>query len=348
MRRSEWQWISAIVGCVLAVIIAYPALAEHASPHDRPVVDPAIAKYSPPNQVSGGLRIVGSDTMQPLLNRLAAEFRRRHPEASLAVEGGGSAKALPEFLGSPKQVKKSGEANGQTLLVASSRRLTGSEVKQFVSGHGYEPTEVPIAVDAVAIYVQKDNPLSRLSLDQVDAMFSTTRNRGYPREISVWGQLRLANAWEDAPIKLYGRDQKSGTRAFVKEHVLRNGEFRQTVQEEPGAASVILALSRDPWGIAYSGIGLQTSIVRPVALSEHDETAAILPTADTIADGSYPLTRFLYLYVKKAPNQPLLPVVKEFLAFANSRDGQETAIKAGLYPVPLRNLEENRTVLARQ
>jgi phosphate transport system substrate-binding protein len=287
--------------------------------------------------------------MQPLLSRLASEFRRRHPEATITIEGGGSAKALPEFLGTEaKKGKKKDEKGSQPLLVASSRKLTASEVKQFRSEHGYEPTEVPIAVDAVAIYVHRDNPLQRLSLDHVDAIFSTTRNRRYPEAINHWGQLGLRNGWEETSIRLYGRDQKSGTRAFVKEHVLQNGEFRPTVREEPGAASVILALSQDPAGIAYSGIGLQTSTVRVVALADHNELEAVLPTSETIGEGSYPLTRFLYLYVKKPSNQQFLPVVKEFLSFASSRDGQETVIKTGFYPVPLRNLEQNMTVLARQ
>jgi len=348
MIRRQRYVVSTFVAVLMTFIIARPGLAEHASPHARPVVDPSIAKYSPTHQVSGGLRIVGSDTMQPLLNRLAAEVRRRHPDANIAVEGGGSVKALPEFLGNTPKTKKNGDAVGQTLLVASSRRLSDSELKQFFAVHGYEPTEVPIAVDAVAIYVHKDNPLSQLSLDQVDAIFATTRNRRYPQGITLWGQLGLRNDWEKAPIRLYGRDEKSGTRAFVKEHVLGNGEFRQDVQAEPGAASVILALSRDSHGIAYSGIGLQTSTVRPIALSEHDGTVGVLPSSESIGDGSYPLNRFLYLYVKKAPMQPFLPVVKEFLAFASSRDGQETVVKTGLYPVPVRKLEENMTLLARQ
>jgi phosphate transport system substrate-binding protein len=158
--------------------------------------------------------------------------------------------------------------------VSSSRELLDTERKQFSAARGYEPLAVPIAIDAVALYVHKDNPLTGLTLDQADAIFSTARQRGYKKDIRVWGDLGLGQGWESAPIQSYGRDRKSGTRAFFQEHVLAGGEFKPTLHEEPGAASVILALSRDQLGIGYSGIGLQTSSVRILPLAEIEGHAA--------------------------------------------------------------------------
>lgn len=320
--------------------------AEH-GPNGRPALDPGLARYAPATQVSGHLKIAGPETMRPLLDRLALEFRRRHPQTTIDIEGGGSASGLKEFLERAPKSKRAGNGHQDTalLLTASSRLLTASELSQFASKRGYEPVAVPVAVDAVSIYVHRENPLPSLTLEQVDAIFSTTRHRGYPHEIKRWGQLGLANGWENARIRLYGRDQKSGTRAFIKEHVLVNGEFDPAVQEEPGAASVILAVSRDPFGIGYSGIGLQTSSVRAVPLAEKAEMPFVLPSAASIADGSYPLRRFLYLYLDKPPGAALQPAVQEFLAFVNSRDGQEAVIKAGFYPLPLGQVEQTIVAL---
>jgi phosphate transport system substrate-binding protein len=331
------SWLAG-TGVLLFLGWSSAALSEHADPIAKPVLDPSLARYAPMASVSGTLKVVGSDTMQPLMSRLATEFRRRHPDAQISVEGGGSDKALREFL-----------ANGtpENLIVASSRELTPAEAQQFAAKHGYAPHAVPVAVDAVGIYVHRDNPVSHLTLDQVDAIFSTTRTRGYPHDIARWGQLGLNNGWEQVSIRLYGRNQKSGTRAFVKQHVLNNGEFKSAVHEEPGAASVILALSRDPYGIGYSGIGLLASTVRAVPLAEKEGMPSVEPSITTVADGSYPLRRLLYLYVGRSPRSPLPTVAQEFLAFVNSREGQETVIRAGFYPLPLQQVKQSLAALSR-
>jgi phosphate transport system substrate-binding protein len=285
--------------------------------------------------------------MQPILSRLMKEFRRYHPNAVLNVEGGGSSAAVKEFLERPARSKavSQGTPDEPVLLVASSRMLSSSETKQFVSKRGYSPTALPVAVDAVGIYVHRDNPIPHLTLEQVDAMFSTTRHRGYPHELKRWGQLGVVGGWESASINLYGRDQKSGTRAFIKEHVLENGEFTSAIHEEPGPASVILALSRDPFGIGYSGIGLQASTVRAVPLAEKEGMPYVPPSAASVADESYPLRRFLYLYADKPPTSPLPVLAEEFLAFVNSREGQEAVIKAGFYPLPAKQVRHSLAAL---
>ena len=180
--------------------------------------------------------------MYPLLSRLSLEFQRRQPKVSVDVKGGGSTKAIEEFLQPP--LSKTGkvvlreEKPNQFWLLATSRELFDAEIKQFTAENGYEPVAVPVAVDAVALYVHKDNPLPGLTLDQIDAMFSTTRKRGAEAALTRWGQLGLSDGWAQAPVQLYGRDRRSGTRAFFQEHVLAGGDFLPTLHEEPGAASV--------------------------------------------------------------------------------------------------------------
>jgi phosphate transport system substrate-binding protein len=227
------------------------------------------------------------------------------------------------------------ERASQFWLLASSRELFDAEIAQFVSEHGYEPMAIPVAVDAVALYVHKDNPLPGLVLDQIDAMFSTTRHRGAKAPITKWGELGLSNGWQNAEIQLYGRDRKSGTRAFFQEHVLAGGDFAPAVHEEPGAASVILGLSRDQVGIGYSGLGLQTSTVRVVPLAENEGMPFVFPSSATVADQTYPLRRVLYLYVNKDPKGGVPEAAQEFLNFVLSQDGQEAVMKAGFFPLPV-------------
>jgi len=345
MEQRQWNRpimiLLIILGLTLSVGGLYsPVAAEDASPAmARPSLDQALEKYDARTQVSGILRVAGSDTMRPLMNRFATEFTGRQPNAKIKVEGGGSGVALPEFLNKPKTVRPKNvppwhkEPPPPALVVASSRELTAEEIKQFVATHGYEPTAVPIAMDAVGIYVHKDNPIQGLSLEQLDAILSTTRKRGYPQAIKTWDQLNLGKGWEQTPIRLYGRNLKSGTRGFVKDHILMNGEFEPSIKEEPGAASVILALSRDSSGMAYSGIGLSTSSVRAIPLAEAEGKPFIEPSAQNVMNGTYPLRRFLYLYFDKAPDGSMPQVVEEFLGYIKSRDGQDIVMKGGFYPL---------------
>ena len=315
-----------------------PASAELSGPLVAVSADSTLARYNPQAQVSGSFKIQGSETMYPLLNRLSMEFQRRQPKVAIDVKGGGSTKAIVEFLQPP--LSKTGkvmlleERAGSFKMIASSRELFDAEVKEFAEQHGYEPTAVPVAVDAVAVYVHKDNPVSGLALDQVDAIFSSTRNRGYKTAITQWGQLGLTGGWEKSPIQLYGRDRKSGTRAFFQEHCLAGGEFMPGLHEDPGAASVILDLSRDQLGIGYSGLGLQTSAVRLVPLAETAGMPFVTPSSSTVADQTYPLRRVLHLYIDKSPNAPLPAAAQEFLTFIMTQEGQEAVTRAGFFPLP--------------
>ena len=325
--------------------------AEQVGPFASVNVDASLAHYNPQSQVTGNIKVRGSDTMYPLLSRLSLEFQRRQPKVIIDVKGGGSTKAIEEFLQPPlsktgKVVLREERAN-QFWLLASSRELFDAEIKQFTAENGYEPVAVPVAVDAVALYVHKDNPLPGLTLDQIDAMFSTTRKRGTPAALTRWGHVGLTDGWEQAAIQLYGRDRRSGTRAFFQEHVLAGGDFVPTLHEEPGAASVILNLSRDQLGIGYSGLGLQTSTVRVVPLAENEGMPYVMPASSTITDQTYPLRRVLYLYVNKDPKGALPPAAQEFLAFLMSQEGQEAVIKAGFFPLPMNQISKTSVALGK-
>lgn len=336
-----------LFGTVL-LALASLALGEQSGPFATVNSDNSLPRYTPQGQVSGSFKIRGSDTMYPLLSRLTLEFQHRQPKVNVDLRGGGSTQAIAQFLQPPPG--KVGnvvviDERASPPLISTSRELFDAEIKEFVAQHGYEPMAVPVAVDAVALYVNKDNPVSGLTLDQVDAMFSSTRNRGYKTPITQWGQVGLTGAWENAPIQLFGRDRKSGTRAFFQEHCLAGGDFMPGLHESPGAASVILDLSRSQTGIGYSGLGLQSSTVRAVPLAESDGMPFVTPTSTTIANQTYPLRRVLYLYIDKSPKNPLPPATKEFLAFLMSQEGQEAVVKAGFYPLPLSQVSKEAVAL---
>lgn len=307
-----------------------------------------LQSYGPAQGLSGRVTISGSTTMQPLMTKLAASFMSFHQNTKFGVEGLSSGDAIREFLlGIASQrrgdkARDKGTAGASTTeLLASSRPLTDQEIKAFVGNYGYEPVALPVAMDAVAIYVHKDNPLENLTLDQVDAIFSSTRKRSRGADLTTWGQLGLQEGWAQQPIHLFGRNKKSGTRDFFKHVALMDGEFKDNVQEQPGSASEILAIAQDPLAIGYAGIGFHSSMVRIVPLLVQAGGAPSLPNGETVTSGQYPMARPLFLYVNKNPKRKLDPVVEEFLKFVNSRQGQETVARASFYPLTPAQVSRN-------
>lgn len=340
------------MGSILALFATVSLVqAEVSTIHAIPVVDSGIASYVPKTGISGGIAIAGSDTMQPIIAKIASAFRQWQPNIKLAVQGGGSDAAMIAFVQNIAASRR-GDGNvrghlssNDVTILASSRPLTEAERQTFHSRYGFEPTEVPIALDAVAIYVNYQNPLEGLTLDQLDAIFSKTRKRGAAAAITTWGQLGLQEGWEQQPIRLYGRDKRSGTRTFFLHTALLNGELNPDLREAPGTAMEILDLSRDAAGIGYAGIGFQASTVRILPIAEKAGAPFVLPTAESATNGSYPLARPLYLYAKRSPKGELDADVAEFLKFVNSREGQETIAKAGVFPLSASQVTTNLQAL---
>lgn len=326
---------------VCCLVAAYMAFGSADAGSASPVVNSAIPSYVPVPEITGNFVIAGSDTMQPVLLQLATRFRQLYRNTKIGIQTQGTEKGLEQFRSDLGNMQRgdalaglSGQqVSGSLAILASSRQLTATEINDFRVRNGYEPTEIPIAMGAVVIYVHKENPIEGLSLEQLDAIFGKDRKRGYGEDILTWGQVGLRESWAQQAIHLYGRDAGSATRTIMKNIALLDGEFKRTVREEPGSASQILAIGRDPLAIGYVGIGFQTSAVRPVPLAEKTGMPYVAPTADSVAGGSYPIGRFLYLYAKKESGGELKPIIREFLKFANSREGQEAVSRAGLFPL---------------
>lgn len=346
MRVSLFSAAVLVLGLFSPLYLTGHALAEHSDPYATVSANSTLAHYSSTKHVAGAFKVQSSDALYPLFTRLSADFQRFQPKINIHVKKG-TAKAVEEFLQPP--LSKTGkimmidDRATSFQLLATAHQMTDAEIKEFVAQHGYGPTAVPIAVDAVALYVHKDNPLPGLTLDQVDAIFSSTRKRGAKTTISQWGQLGLSDGWRDRTIQLYGRERQSEARAFVKEYGLAGGEFKSEIHEDHGAASVAFDISQNTTGIGYSAIGLHTSNVRAVPIAEKDGMSFVLPTRENVADQTYPLRHTLYLYFDKAPAATLPDAVQEFLTFLMSREGEDVMLKAGLFPLHPSQVE-NRAI----
>lgn len=303
-------------------IIAGSAFVAQSAVAQAVKVDPALPTYQKASGVSGNFTSVGSDTLNNLMTLWAETYKRNYPNVNIQIQGAGSSTAPPALI--------EGAANFGPM----SRLMNAKEIEAFEKKFGYKPTPVPAAIDALAVYVNKDNPIPGLSIPQVDAIMSATRKCGGKEDITRWGQVGMSGEWANRPIALYGRNSVSGTYGYFKERALCKGDFKRNVAEQPGSASVVQSVTGQIGAVGYSGIGYKTSGVRALPLAAKDGQPFVEPDATHAIDGTYPLARVLYFYVNKRPNQPLPPLEREFVKLVLSKQGQEVVIKDGFVPMP--------------
>ena len=278
--------------------------------------------YEKVSGVSGSINSVGSDTLANLMTFWAEEFKRIYPNVNIQIQAAGSSTAPPAL------------SEGTSNIGPMSRAMKSKEVAMFESKHGYKPTQIGVAIDALAVYVNKDNPINGLDIPQVDAIFSSTRKCGAKEDIATWGQAGATGALADKSIQLYGRNSVSGTYGYFKKKALCKGDFKSSVNEQPGSASVVQSVTASVNGIGYSGIGYKTAGVKALALSKKAGGKQIAPTHENALNGTYPLARVLNVYINVAPNKPAEPVVKEFIKLVLSKQGQKIVAKDGYIPLP--------------
>ncbi len=303
----------------LAVVGLTAAVGYAAGP---PKLDPGLQDYKAVSGVSGNISSIGSDSLNNLMTLWAESFNKFYPNAKVQIEGKGSSTAPPALIA------------GTAQLGPMSREMKGTEVDAFEKKYGYKPTPIRTSVDALAVFVNKDNPIKCLTIAQVDAAFSKSRRGGHKEDIKTWGQLGMTGEWAAKPISLYGRNSASGTYGFFKEHTLKNGDYKDEVKEQPGSASVVQGVTVDRFAMGYSGIGYATAGVRAVPLAEKEGAKCYEADPDNAYAGTYPLSRFLFVYVNKAPGKPLDPLTREFTKTILSKQGQEVVIKDGYFPIP--------------
>ena len=285
-------------------------------------VDKGIPAYKATSGISGNLSSVGSDTLANLMTLWAESFKRSYPNINIQIQAAGSSTAPPALT----------EATSN--IGPMSRKMKDKEVAAFEDRYGYKPTAIPVAIDALAVYVNKDNPVKGMAIADVDAVFSSTRKCGGNADIGKWGDLGLSSNWKNRDIQIFGRNSVSGTYGYFKKKALCKGDYKNSVNEQPGSASVVQAITSSLNGIGYSGIGYKTSGVRSVPLTKKVGGEFIEATPDNAVSGKYPLSRFLYVYVNKHPNKELPPLEKEFIKMILSQEGQQVVLKDGYIPLP--------------
>jgi len=311
-----------LAGTMSAAVIA-PALAQTVQ------VDPDLARYQTVSGIDGSLKSIGSDTLNNVMTLWAEGFQQLYPNVKIEIEGKGSSTAPPALIA------------GTSQFGPMSRAMNQREIDAFQHRYGYPPRRIRVAVDALAVYVHKDNPIRCLTLQQVDAIFSKTRRGGLPNAINTWDQLGLTGEWANRPISLYGRNSASGTYGYFKEEALFRGDYRDSVKEQPGSSAVVQGVASDRYAIGYSGVGYRTADVRAVPLAAKPGEPCHEANAENAYEGTYPLARFLYVYVNINPSQPLDPLRREFIRFMLSRQGQEGVVKDGYFPITQAVVEDD-------
>lgn len=285
-------------------------------------IDAGVPNYSAVSGVSGNLSSIGSDTLANLMTFWAEEFKRQYPSVNIQIQAAGSSTAPPALT------------NRIATLGPMSRKMKSKEIESFEKRNGYKPVAIRVAIDALAVYVNKDNPIKGMTIPEVDAIFSSTRKCGGDSDIKRWGDLDLTGSWKSRSVQLYGRNSVSGTYGYFKKKGLCKGDFKKKVNEQPGSASVVQSISSSLNGIGYSGIGYKTSGVRAIPLAKKAGKPYVAATPDNAINKTYPLSRFLYVYVNKHPEKSLPPLEKEFLKLVLSKIGQNIVIKDGYIPLP--------------
>jgi phosphate transport system substrate-binding protein len=301
---------SAAMMSVAAIALATAANAQS--------VDPTLPTYQAVQGVSGNLVSIGSDTLNNLMTYWSEGFRTFYPNVAVQIQGAGSGTAPPALI------------EGTAQFGPMSRPMRGSEIEQFEARYGYAPIPLRGAIDAIGVFVHRDNPVTCVSMQEVDAIFSSTRAGGADAAITTWGQLGATGEWANRPISMYGRNSASGTYGFFKDVALFGGDYSAEVREQPGSSTVIQGVAADIGGIGYSGVGYGTADVR--ALEIRGEDGVCYSTADA-PTGNYGIARFLYVYMNVNPNEALEPLRAEFVRYVYSQQGQADVVRAGFFPV---------------
>ena len=291
-------------------------------------LEQGIPEYERTSGVSGNLSSVGSDTLANLMTLWAEDFKRVYPNVNIQIQAAGSSTAPPALT------------ERTSNIGPMSREMKDNEIEAFESRYGYKPTAIPVAIDALAVYVHKDNPIAGMTIPQVDAIFSSNQRCGASAAIDSWGDLEMRSAWERRDIQLFGRNSVSGTYGYFKDVALCDGDFKNNVNEQPGSASVVQSVSTSINGVGYSGIGYRTSSVRAVPIAKNAGSEYFEATPENSVTGNYPLARFLYVYVNKEPNKPLPLLEREFVKLILSKTGQEVVLKDGYIPLPVRVVQD--------
>jgi len=353
-RRLGYEGLSLTRATSVLALVCLATLslqAQHKAYHEtnHASMPSGVPAYTPVDGISGPLASVGADTMESLMKLWIDSFTKLYPGIHFTMEAKASGTAGPALTA------------GTAQLGPVAREMLPAEEEAFKRKYGYEPLPIVVAggsyrtpgsTHAIAFFVNKANPIGKLSFEQLDAIFSTTRKRGYKEDIKTWGQLGLTGEWANAPIHLYGLIRPNGIAHFLQLRILQGGEYKEGIHEYTTVGSlaaldaIVQEIGQDRFGIGYSGFSSLTPDVKAVSLAEKEGGPYYAGTFEEVVSQKYPLSRFVYIYVNKTPGKPLEPAVREFLKFALSNQGQEAVVKQGIFlPLPSQLLAAQRAKL---
>ena len=309
--------------------------------HAKPFA--SIPAYRPVGSLSGHLRSVGADTMETLVKYWIEDFKKIYPDMSFDMEAKASGTA------------GSALTKGVADLGPVAREMLPNEEKEFVDKFGYKPFPVRVAggsyrtpgkTHAIAFFVNEKNPIRELTFEQIDAMYSTTRKRGY-KEVSTWGDVGVKGEYADKPIHLWGLIRPNGIAHFLQFRILDGGDYKDGITERTTVGSlaaldaIAQGVAKDPYAIGYAGFGNETPGAKTTALARTNSSPFYKGTFEEVLNQQYPLSRVIYIYVNRRPGQPLDPKVREFLKFVLSKQGQDDVVKEGIFlPLPTAMVRE--------
>ncbi|MDR3684336.1 MAG: substrate-binding domain-containing protein [Geothrix sp.] len=287
-----------------------------------PKVDPAIPTYVSSGSLTGTIESIGADSLADVWDEWQQAFRAQHPGVQFKVVQTLSKTALDALMA------------GTVPLIHMAREMTIPEYQAFEKKWGYPPTKVLICFDAFIVFVNSSNPIKEIGMDQLDAVLSTTRAAGYPKDIETWGDLGGRGDWAKRPIHVYFRAEGTASWSVVKDLVLQKGTFKPKIIDKPDYPSIADAVLTDANGLAIGTLATWYSRNRTLAVIPLQGRDALMPTQENVTSGRYPMSKGFFLYVNHAPGKALPPVLAEFLNFALSREGQQAVAQSSLYPLP--------------
>jgi len=285
------------------------------------LLDPGLAEYKSISGLSGRLSMVGSDSMETVVQSWITAFKKHQPGCNIS------------YLGRTSDAAATTLAEGGSTVVGMLREMNRAEQDAFLAKWNYQPTRIWVTVNPIAVFVNSGNPIVSLSLDELDAIYSTTRKAGAKASIETWGDLGLMREWANRRITPYCREEGAATRAFFQNRVMLKGEYKPSVVSLQDHTAMLEIPVVDINGIVFTSLDDPVPGTRIVPLAQAGGGKACLPTPENVLKGNYPLVRFFYFYVNKPPTKALPQMVQAFLQFILSREGQQIALNEHQIPV---------------
>jgi phosphate transport system substrate-binding protein len=325
----------ALTGCTLAGAqnLEKPAPKPNPPLPYSATVDAAIPSYKPVKGLSGALKGVESNTVNDITDAWIAGFTKIYPNVKISVDIGGSGQAGPRLTA------------GTADFGFIAREMMGREEFPFDDKFGYQPLAIAVSggslavkafTDCIVFIVNKDNPLDEITYPQLDAIYSSTHNRGIKAPITTWGQLGLTGEWSDKPVHLWGVEIPNGYDNFVNMHVLANGQWRDGIKSEHTVIPLSDRVAADKYAMSYTGLAWNTNPnTKVLKLAVHQGDLYLAPTFENVASQVYPLSRVIYIFINREPGKPISPLLREFIKYALSKEGQEAIVKDAIFtPLP--------------